>query len=139
MATSPSLSRPTKHSRIPADVVPYTLRLPGGRHLYVSLPAAHVTDRDGEMFLLPPAVQLLDSLQALALKVESPTPGHIVALRKALGMTQTEFGRKLHVDKITVYRWERGAVTPKPESVAAIERLRAKYARRGVVVSQTDA
>lgn len=141
MATSPSLSRPTRCSDAdPRGVVPYTLRLRDGRYAYIDLPAAYVTtDRGGELLLLPPAVRLLDSVRALALKVESPTPGHIVSLRKALGMTQTEFGRKLHVNKMTVYRWERGAVTPKPESVAAIERLRAKYARRGVVVSQTDA
>lgn len=134
MTTLQSLSQPTKHSSTPGDVVPYTMRLPGGRHLYVSLPAAHVTERDGEIFLLPPAVRRLDSLQALALKVESPTPGHITALRKALGMTQAKFASTLRVDKATVYRWEHGHVIPKPESVAAIERLRARHAKRGVMV-----
>ena len=135
MAISPSLSRSTKRSPDPHGVVPYTMRLPGGRYLYINLPTAYVTtDRSGEVFLLPPAVRLLDSVRALALKVESPTPGHIAAFRKAVGMTQAEFAGALHVDKATVYRWEHGHVTPKPESVAAIERLREKRAKQGVVI-----
>lgn len=32
--------------------------------------------------------------------------------RKTLGLSQGELGRRLHVDALTVYRWEKGANLP---------------------------
>lgn len=128
--------RPLAASESSNGDVPYTMKLPDGRCLFVEIPCRWVDyDHDGTILFLPRAVELLDRVQALAQRADRHmTPGHIIALRKALGMTQTQFAGKLHVNKMTVYRWERGSVRPKPESIAAIERLRASYAKRGVVI-----
>lgn len=131
---SPTL---TQQPSLPApdatgDSVSYTMRVRGGRFAYVEVPRQWCEfDHDGTLLFLPEAMDLLDRVQALAQRVEGrPTPGHIVSLRKALGMTQAAFGQKLGVDKATVYRWEKGRVAPSSESAAAIERLRARQAKR---------
>ena len=49
---------------------------------------------------------------------------YIVTLRKALGITQKEFGERFGVDKATVMRWENGSLRPSDESLAAIEEFR---------------
>ena len=116
--------------------LPYTIRLPDGRTLFVSVPGRWVTiDLDGERLLRPDAVRFLDRIRVLAMEMPgAPSPAFIITLREALGMTQARMGKALGVDKITVSRWERGAVRPGAESVAALEKLRREAAARGVVI-----
>ena len=47
----------------------------------------------------------------------------IVALRAQLGLSQTEFGRRLGVDQATVSRWERGVQTPDPRATVRLSQL----------------
>ncbi len=116
--------------------LPYTMKLPDGRTLYVEVPGRWVTtDRDGKPALLPDGVAFLDRVRALAIRLDRPpSPGYIIALREALGMTQKEFAERIGVDKMTVSRWERGALRPSHESLAVIEQLRKKAVRRGVTI-----
>jgi len=116
--------------------LPYTMKLPDGRTLYVEVPGRWVTvERDGKPAFLPGGVDFLDRLRALAIKLDRPPgPGFITALREALGLTQKEFGEQLGVDKMTVSRWERGTLRPSDESLAAVENLRRKAVRRGVTI-----
>lgn len=116
--------------------MPYTMKLPDGRTLYVEVPGRWVTkDRDGSPAFLPPAVKFLDRVRALAMKLDrAPTPGFITSLREALGMTQAEFGERIGVDKMTVSRWERGTLRPSEESLAAIAKLRDRATRSGVTL-----
>lgn len=126
-APSPQLSRPD---------VPYTMRLPDGRTLYVEVPGRWTaTDRSGEIVFLPEAVEFLDRLRALAAPLDrTPTPGFIVSLREALGLTQVEFAERIGVDSMTVSRWERGQLHPSKQSLEAIEKLRRRATRRGVAI-----
>jgi hypothetical protein len=112
------------------------MKLSDGRILYVEVPGRWVTaDRDGSPALLPEAVAFLDRIRALAVKLDSPpTPGYLVALREALGMTQKQFSEHIGVDKMTVSRWERGTLRPSDASVVGIERLRKRAVRRGVTI-----
>lgn len=116
--------------------LPYTMKLPDGRTLYVEVPGRWVTkDRDGTPALLLKAVEFLDRVRALAIKLDRPpSPGFITALRKALGLTQAEFGEQIGVDKMTVSRWERGALRPSDASLAALDALRRKAVQRGVTI-----
>lgn len=124
--------------KVAAADCPYTLRLRDGRTLVVEIPGKWtMVDRDGAAALLPPAVQMLDRIRVLLSKVSAflpLTPGYITTLRKALGLTQQQFGARLGVDKMTVYRWERGTVKPGPQSLARLERLRKQALREGVTL-----
>jgi transcriptional regulator with XRE-family HTH domain len=71
---------------------------------------------------------------ALSVLDRSPSPGYITTLREALGYTQKQLAEKLGIDKMTVSRWERGALRPSGESLKALEKLRRKSARAGVVI-----
>ena len=86
--------------------------------------------------VLPEGVAFLDRVRALALSAldSSPGPAYITTLREALGCTQQEFGERIGVDKMTVSRWERGTLKPSEESRKAIEELRHKAVRKGVVL-----
>ncbi len=93
------------------------------------------TDRDGKAPLRRRGVAFLDRVRALAIRLDRPpSPGYIIALREALGMTQKEFAERIGVDKMTVSRWERGALRPSDESLAGIEQLRKQTVRRGVTI-----
>ncbi|MEW6250590.1 MAG: helix-turn-helix domain-containing protein [Planctomycetota bacterium] len=114
------------------------MKLPDGRVLYVEIPGRWTaTDRGGETVLLPEAVEFLDHLQALAMSAltRPPTPGHITALREALGLTQEDFGRRLGVHKLSVSRWERGVARPGRAALQRLETLRRAAVRRGVVLA----
>jgi len=115
---------------------PYTMKLSDGRTVYVEVPGRWVTkDRDGKAALLPKGVAFLDRIRALSMKLDSsPSPGFFTALREALGMTQAEFGERIGVDKMTVSRWERGALRPSDESLSAIADRRRRAVRGGVAI-----
>ena len=53
----------------------------------------------------------------------------------ALFMTQTELAAAVDVSKLTVSRWERGALRPSRESVQNLTELRDARTRRGVLMS----
>lgn len=124
------------HERLSRPDLPYTIKLADGRTLYIEVPGRWVTtDRGGRPAFLPPAVKFLDRVRALAVKLDRPpSPGYIVALREALGLTQKELGERIGVNKMTVSRWERGALRPSAESLTAMEDLRRKAVRRGVAI-----
>ncbi len=139
MNTQPATQR--RRGRPPAAQLanpdlPYTMKLPDGRTLYVEVPGRWVTkDRDGSPAFLPEAVRFLDRVQALAQRLDRPpSPGFITSLREALGMTQAEFGERIGVDKMTVSRWERGTLRPSDESLAAIAKLRDRATKSGVTI-----
>ena len=116
---------------------PYTMKLPDGRTIFVEVPGRWVTtDRSGQPAFLPEGVAFLDRVRALALSAldSSPGPAYITTLREALSCTQQEFGARIGVDKMTVSRWERGTLKPSEESLKAIEELRHKAVRKGVVL-----
>lgn len=118
---------------------PFTAKLPDGRTLLVEVPGRWTTtDRSGQTALLPAGVRFIDRLCALATGLGNakrpPSPGFITALREGLGLTQAELGERLGVDKLSVSRWERGAVRPSAESLAALEAVRREAVRKGVVI-----
>jgi DNA-binding transcriptional regulator YiaG len=93
-------------------------------------------DVTGELLFKPEAVRFLDRVRVLAMRVpKSPTPGFILTLREALGLTQVEYAARLGVDSMTVSRWERGAIKPGPAAIRALDKLRRESARRGVVIA----
>jgi DNA-binding transcriptional regulator YiaG len=119
----------------PGMDLPYVL--PFGEHgmLAISLRAAWLKpDRSGRPLLLPPAVRALDRLRAIFTTQQNLTPGFIISLREALGLTQDQFGRKLGVAKMTVSRWECGRMRPSPPMTAAIRRLQARAQHDGVKI-----
>jgi DNA-binding transcriptional regulator YiaG len=120
---------------MPEDV-PYTMRLPDNRTVFVLVPGQWCgRDRSGELTFKPKAVQFLDRVQVMAMKMpKTPTPGFIRTLREALGMTQAQLGERVGVDKLTVYRWERGMMKPRPSAVKALERLRKQAGRKGIIL-----
>jgi DNA-binding transcriptional regulator YiaG len=115
--------------------LPYVTSFGEGKLLAISLPAAWIkADRSGEPLLLPPAVRALDRVRALFMSQEKMTPGFIVSLREAMGLTQEEFGRRLRVAKMTVSRWEGGKMEPGASAIAAIRRVQAHARRLGVKI-----
>ncbi|MBI4582211.1 MAG: helix-turn-helix domain-containing protein [Planctomycetes bacterium] len=67
------------------------------------------------------------------------TPGHIRALRDALGLSQQQFAARLRVSSQTVSRWERGEACPHSRAVTALRRLQAAAKRKGIATSGTNA
>lgn len=99
----------------------------------ILLPAAWLKEgRSEEPLLLPPAVRALDHLGAMFQSEAAITPGFLVSLREALGLTQEEFGRKLGVSKMTVSRWERGRMQPGGSATHAVRKLQRQAQRAGV-------
>jgi DNA-binding transcriptional regulator YiaG len=119
------------------DDVPYTMRLPDGRTLFILIPARWCElDVSGEVAFKPDAVRLLDRVRVMAMRTpRSPTPGLILTLREALGLTQTQLGDRIGVDKMTVARWEWGKVRPSAAAMKALDKIRREAARKGVVVA----
>jgi DNA-binding XRE family transcriptional regulator len=119
----------------PKNFYPYTMSLGNGVTVYVEVPASMVRKEDGEIAFTPAGIRFLDRVRAAGTPIgETMTPGHIAALRAALGMTQEAFGKAVGVNKLTVSRWERGELRPNRTSLAAIRQLRRKQARQGVAI-----
>lgn len=117
--------------------VPHTMKLPNGRTLLVLIPAKwRRTDASGEAAFTPEAVRLLDRVRVAAMNLPpEPTPGHIKTLREALGLTQTQLGERIGVDKMTVARWEWGKMKPRAGAVKALDKLRREAGRKGIVIA----
>ncbi len=97
----------------PGMDLPYVISFGPGSMLAIALRAEWLkADRSGQPLLLPPAVRAIDRLRAVFTNQQRLTPGFIISLREAMGLTQTEFGRKLGVSKMTVSRWECGRMRP---------------------------
>lgn len=126
----------TRAKHLSRPDVPYTMKLPDGRTLFVEVPGRWtVEDRGGEVAFLPEGVRFLDRIRALAMKLDrAPSPGYVTALREAMGLTQAEIGKRIGVDKMTVSRWERGTLRPSDESLSALERLRKNAIAKGIVI-----
>lgn len=121
---------------VPGRDLPYVVSIGRENMLAISFPAAWVkAGKDGEPLLLPPAVRALDRLRATFAEEAKPTPGFIVSLRQALGLSQEEFGRRLGVCKMTISRWECCRMRPAANATAAIRALQAQARRAGVKIS----
>jgi DNA-binding XRE family transcriptional regulator len=116
---------------------PYLMRLADGRRLAVEVPARWVRyDRSGDVGFTMDGVRFLDRLRALFSPMKTPpSPGFIRSLRQALDLTQTEFGKSMGVDKLTVSRWERGELRPGKRSLRALQKIRASAVRKGISLS----
>lgn len=125
-----------RNAQLDRPDVPYTMKLPDGRTVYVEVPGRWTTEAKGYgVGFLPPAVRFLDRIRALAAPLAgTPSPGYITTLREALGLTQEQLGERIGVDKMTVARWEWGKARPSPASLAAMEKLRREAIRKGVTL-----
>jgi DNA-binding transcriptional regulator YiaG len=119
----------------PGMDLPYIVPFGESGMLAITLRAAWLKpDRSGQPLLLPPAVRALDRLRAMFTTQEQITPGFIISLREAMGLTQEQFGRKLSVTKMTVSRWECGRMRPSPSTAAAIRNLQTRAKHQGVKI-----
>ncbi len=119
----------------PGTDLPYVVPLGEHGMFAISLRAAWPkADRSGQPLLLPPAVRALDRLRAVFTTQEKFTPGFIVSLRQAVGLTQEQFARKLGVSKMTVSRWECGRMHPSSSTAATIHHLQARARHKGVKI-----
>ena len=117
----------------PGTDLPYAVQTSDGHVLAIKLKAAWLKpDRDGQPLLGPRAIRVLDRLRATFVDPRSVTPGFIVSLREAMGLTQTEFARRLDVAKMTVSRWECGTMRPHAAAVKAILALQKRARNSGV-------
>jgi DNA-binding transcriptional regulator YiaG len=129
--------RKTKDPQAINDDVPYTMRLPDGRTVFILLrPRWCERDVTGELLLRPEAVRFLDRVRVLAMKTPGrPTPGYIRTLRGALGLTQARLAERIGVDRMTVARWEWGKVAPRADAAKALDKLRREAGRKGIMVA----
>jgi len=127
----------TQQDRTIREDVPYTMRLPDGRTLFILVPAKWCErDVSGEALFKPEAVRFLDRVLVMAMHMPAkPTPGFIRTLRDALGLTQAGLAQRIGVDKMTVARWEWGKVEPSGKAVKALKKLRRAVGRKGVTVA----
>lgn len=51
------------------------------------------------------------------------TPAAIAVIRKALGLSQVEFGQLFGVHFMTISKWERGLAQPSPYQIALMEQF----------------
>ena len=117
--------------------IPYTMRLPDGRTVYVEVPARMATpDRAGELAFTPEGVRFLDRVRALASRPgAAPSPAYLAALRVALGLSQAQLGRLIGRDRLTVSRWECGSMSPGPQALERLYALARKKKEDGVVLA----
>jgi DNA-binding XRE family transcriptional regulator len=116
--------------------MPYTMRFSDGRTLAVLVPGRMtVKDLGGELCFTPAGTRFLDQLQDLFMPLDrTPSPALLRTLREALSLTQEQYGDRAGVDKMTVYRWERGELKPAERSVAKIQEIREQAIRHGVTL-----
>lgn len=62
------------------------------------------------------------------------TPEEIKEIREALDLTQEAFAHEIGVSYATVNRWENGHKRPTGLSLKALERMKARAARKNVQV-----
>jgi DNA-binding transcriptional regulator YiaG len=119
----------------PGMDLPYVVPLGEHGMLAIRLRAAWIrADRSGRPLLLPPAVRVLDRLRATFTTPATLTPGFIISLREAMGLTQAQFAGRLGVTKMTVSRWECGKMRPGAVATAAIRKLQLQSQRKGVKI-----
>ena len=103
--------------------MPYTMRLPDGRTLYVEVPGRWVTrDRGGQAAFLPEGVRFLDRVRGLALSLNGPpSPGHITALREALASTRIrgQWGERMAEDVLRLVGFVQGVNYLKQSTINA--------------------
>ncbi len=85
-------------------------------------PDAQTIDRLGR---LTPGHLLAHRARAAADRAPAVAPGEIAALRRALGETQTVFGRRLGLARETVRHLERGTRLPSKPQAALLHQIRA--------------
>lgn len=116
---------------------PYVAKLPDGRYFAVELPE-NSTEEDpltGELILQPAAVHLLDKLRTLLSPLPpTTTPGRLTLLRDALGLTRQQLASYLSIEPGAIAAWEAGIAKPGAEHLAALEAIRSRAARTGVVL-----
>ena len=127
---------PARRPELDAPAVPYTMKLADGRTVFVEVPGRMVArDRGGALAFTPEGVAFLDRVRALAMDLEgAPSPAFITALREAAGMTQEELGARIGRHKLSVARWEWGALKPDAEAMKRLRRLFRELKGRGVVL-----
>jgi DNA-binding transcriptional regulator YiaG len=120
-----------------APGIPYTMKLSDGRTVFVEVPARMATrDRSGELAFMPEGVHFLDRVRALALQPgHRPSPAYLATLRESLGLTQAQVGRLVGRNKLTVSRWECGAISPSAEALHRLYALARKKKEAGVVLA----
>jgi DNA-binding transcriptional regulator YiaG len=125
-------------SSVPPELrdYPYVLRFSDGRSVAIRMPAGTVVkDRSGQTAFTMAGVRHIDRIRALFMPMQNVvSPGFVRTLRETLRMTQVQFGHAVGVDKMTVYRWEKGTLRPGKNSAREIDKLRAKMTRRGVLL-----
>jgi hypothetical protein len=140
MTTASTCKRADAHSneeRRRTRNVPYTMRLPDGRIVFIEMPARMARrERTGELTFTPDGVRLLDSVRALAWEGgPAPSPAYLASLREAMGLTQAQLGRLIGRNKLTVSRWERGRLSPGTKAIGRLYELARKRKRAGVVLA----
>ncbi len=118
---------------------PYVARLPDGRYFAVEFPAgsAETDPLTGEVILQPPAIHLLDRLRALLSPLPgNTTPARLRILRDALGLGRDDLAALLHIEAVEVEALESGNSKPTLEQLAALEQLRQRSVRAGVLLPE---
>jgi DNA-binding XRE family transcriptional regulator len=118
---------------------PYVARLPDGRYFVVEFPAgsAATVPRTGEVILQPPVIRLLDLLRALLAPLQANTTlGRLPTLRDAMSVGQDELAALLHLEAVEVEAWELGKSKPTLEYLTALEQIRQRTVRAGVLLSE---
>ena len=119
----------------PGADLDYILPLGQGQMVAVRLPASSLrADRGGRPVLLPSGIRILDRIRSVFQQKTRVTPGFVVSLREAMGLTQEAFGARLGVSKMTVSRWECCRIRPSAAAERAIKRLRQQARRAGVLI-----
>ncbi|MEW6774845.1 MAG: helix-turn-helix domain-containing protein [Bdellovibrionota bacterium] len=70
------------------------------------------------------------SLSDLIRLIEPASPADFRAARKALGLTQVEYSKRLGVSQAIVSEWELGSSFPRKDHLAAIVRLLREQERK---------
>ena len=141
MATTNDTKRARRGGRRSAELhapgVPYTMKLPDGRTLFVEVPGRMAArDRAGQWAFTPEGVRLLDRVRALSTQPSTPpSPAFLVTLREALGLTQAQLGKLIGRDRLTISRWECGSLRPSPQALEKLYALASKMREAGIVLA----